>query len=155
MGDIARECTRVGDQIMIKVGVEGRVLLGPVGQPGNFNVPIRIAVRRDTDQKAAAGKLYQVPTSVAFGQTQGEFTLVSEPMAVPFLQAHADEDYTILVGFDEDGAASGRQGAARRKSARAHRADEPVDDRPEGTLLRPIGCRAGIANGEGTWIAIV
>ena len=101
MGDVARECIREGDQISIKVGVAGRVLLGPVGQPGSFNVPIRIVVRRDADQKPATSKLYQVPTSVAFGQTQGEFTLVSEPLSVPFVQAHADEDYTILVGFDD------------------------------------------------------
>ena len=115
MGDVARECTRAGDQIMIKVGVEGRVLLGPVGQPGSFNVPIRIAVRRESDQKPAVGKLYQVPASVAFGQTQGDFALVSEPLAVPYVQAHADEDYTILVGFDDKGATSDAKPAAKRK----------------------------------------
>ena len=104
MGEVARECSRAGDQIMIKIGVEGRVLLGPVGQPGSFNVPIRIAIRRESDQKPAVGKLYQVPTSVAFGQTQGSFSLVSEPLAVPYLQAHAEEDYTILVGFDDKSA---------------------------------------------------
>ena len=115
MGDIARECSRAGDQIMIKVGVEGRVLLGPVGQPGSFNVPIRIAIRRDADQKPAMSKLYQVPTTIAFGQTQGDFSLVSEPLAVPFIQIHADEDYTILVGFDDHPAAPGAKPSARRK----------------------------------------
>ena len=115
MGEVARECTRAGNQIMIKVGVEGRVLLGPVGQPGNFNVPIRIAIRRESDQKPAVGKLYQVPTSVAFGQTQGDFSLVSEPLAVPYVQAHADEDYTILVGFDDKTASSNTKPAAKRK----------------------------------------
>ena len=115
MGDIARECSRAGNQIMIKVGVEGRVLLGPVGQPGSFNVPIRIAVRRDSDQQPAAGKLYQVPTTVPFGQTQGEFTLVSEPLAVPFIQAHADEDYTILVGFDDHTATAGAKAPVKKK----------------------------------------
>ena len=115
MGDVARECSRAGNQIMIKVGVEGRVLLGPVGQPGNFNVPIRIAVRRESDQKPAVGKLYQVPANISFGQTQGDFSLVSEPLAVPFVQSHADEDYTILVGFDEKGPTPDGKPAPKRK----------------------------------------
>ncbi len=100
LGDVARECTRAGNELLIKVGVAGRVLLGPAGQPGNFTVPVRIAIRRDGDNKAAAAKLYHAPASIAFGQTQGEFTVVSEPLAVPFTRAHADEDYTVLVGFD-------------------------------------------------------
>lgn len=105
MGDVARECSRSGDQVLIKVGVEGRVLLGPAGAPGSFTIPVRIAVRRENDQKASAVKLYQVPATVAAGDTQGEFTLVSDPLTVPYIQAHADEDYTILVGFDEHGGA--------------------------------------------------
>ena len=105
MGDIARDCTRSGNEILLKVGAEGRVLLGPAGSPGSFKVPVRIAVRRDSDQKPAAAKLYQVPTTIAPGETAGSFTIVSDPIAVPFLHAHADDDYTILVGFDAAGKA--------------------------------------------------
>ena len=36
----------------------------PGRAPGDFNVPVRIAVRRDSDQKPAAGKFYQVPATV-------------------------------------------------------------------------------------------
>ena len=115
MGDIARECSKAGNEIAIKVGVEGRVLLGPAGAPGNFSVPVRIAVRRDSDQKPAASKLYQVSASVAPGETQGEFTVVSDPLTVPFIQAHADEDYTILVGFDDHTAAPAKGSTKPRK----------------------------------------
>ncbi len=106
IGDVARECSRSGDQILIKVGVEGRVLLGPAGAPGAFTVPIRIAVRRDSDQKAVAAKLYPVAAAVAPGATQSDFQLVSDPLSVPYTQAHADEDYTILVGLDDQGRAA-------------------------------------------------
>lgn len=116
MVELARECSKSGNQILIKVGVAGRVLLGPAGQTGSFTVPVRIAVRRDSDQKAAAVKLYNVPATIAFGQTQGEFTIVSDPLAVPFIQAHADDDYTILVGFDAHPAADAKP--ARLKSKR-------------------------------------
>lgn len=121
MGDVARECSRSGNQIVIKVGVEGRVLLGPVGAPGSFSIPVRIAVRRESDQKAAAAKFYQVPATVAAGDTQGEFTLVADPLTVPYTQAHADEDYTILVGFDEHGAAPAGKSAAKPRKKRAGR----------------------------------
>jgi hypothetical protein len=42
--DTARECTLDGDQLAIKIGVAGKVLLGPAGSPGSFNVPVRMAV---------------------------------------------------------------------------------------------------------------
>ena len=115
MGDVARDCTRSGNDILMKIGVEGRVLLGPAGSPGNFTVPVRIAVRRDSDQKPAAAKLYQIPATIAPGETTGSFTLVTDPVAVPFVSAHADDDYTILVGFDSatkpaaEAAAKGRR----------------------------------------------
>ena len=119
MGDVARDCTRSGNDILMKVGVEGRVLLGPAGSPGSFTVPVRIAVRRDSDQKPAAAKLYQVPATIAAGETAGSFTLVTDPVAVPFVSTHADDDYTILVGFDSatkpaaEAAAKGRHPHAK------------------------------------------
>lgn len=121
MGDVARECSKAGNEIVIKVGVEGRVLLGPAGAPGSFSIPVRIAIRRESDQKPAVAKLYQVPATVAPGETQGPFTLVSDPLTVPFLQAHADEDYAVLVGFDEHGAAPGGKPAAGSKKKRVRR----------------------------------
>ena len=117
MGDVARDCTRSGTDILMKVGVEGRVLLGPAGAAGSFTVPVRIAVRRDSDQKPAAAKLYQVPATIAAGETTGSFTIVTDPIAVPFITAHADDDYTILVGFDS---ATKPAAEAAAKSRRSH-----------------------------------
>ncbi len=116
MGDVARDCTRSGNEILMKVGVEGRVLLGPAGSPASFSVPVRIAIRRDSDQKAAVAKLYQVPASIAAGETTGAFTLVTDPISVPFVSAHADDDYTILVGFDSTTKPAGDAVAKGRRS---------------------------------------
>ena len=118
MGEVARECTHSGKEVLLKVGVEGRVLLGPAGSPGAFTVPVRIAVRHDGDGKAVATKLYQVPATIAAGEDATTFQIVSDPIAVPFVTADADEDYTILVGFDATGkappaAATGQKGARR------------------------------------------
>ena len=122
MGDVARDCTRSGNDILMKVGVEGRVLLGPAGAPGSFTVPVRIAVRRDSDQKPAAAKLYQVPATIAAGETAGSFTIVTDPIAVPFLTSHADDDYTILVGFD----------SATKPAAEASKSSHPHGKPPQG-----------------------
>ena len=116
LGDIVRECSKSGNQLVLKVGVQGRVLIGPAGTPGSFSAPVRLAVRNDNDQKVTASKLYTVPVTIQSGESQGEFSLVSDPITVPFIKAHADEDYTILVGFDSKGQPA--KAAAPRKRGR-------------------------------------
>src|SRR6266496_759282 len=44
IGDTARECAPLGGVMTMKVGVQGRVLLGPAGAPGQVDIPLRIAV---------------------------------------------------------------------------------------------------------------
>lgn len=117
MGDVVRECSRVGDQLVIKVGVEGRALLGPMGSPGGFTAPVRVAVRRERDETAVASKLYQVPVSIGAGDANAPFSIVTDPIGVPFLSAQANTDYTIVVGFDPrgDGGVGGKPRKAKRR----------------------------------------
>ena len=37
LDDTARECTLEGDELAIKIGVAGKVLLGPAGSPGGYS----------------------------------------------------------------------------------------------------------------------
>lgn len=128
MGDVARDCTHSGKDVLLKVGVSGRVLLGPAGSPGAFTVPVRIAVRHDGDGKAVATKFYQVPATIAAGADSTSFQVVSDPIAVPFVSANADDDYTILVGFDAGAkvppVAAGEK-KPRRRGAHAKAAEAP------------------------------
>jgi hypothetical protein len=101
LDDTARECTLEGDQLAIKIGVAGKVLLGPAGSPGGFSVPVRMAVLRERDNQPFVSKLYRAAVTVAEGETRADFTIVSEPLHVPFIQDHAEDDYTIKVGIDE------------------------------------------------------
>jgi hypothetical protein len=101
LSDSARECTLEGDQLAIKIGVAGRVLLGPAGSPGGFSVPVRMAVLHKRDNQPLVSKLYRAAVTVAAAETQADFTIVSEPLLVPFIQDHAEDDYTIKVGIDE------------------------------------------------------
>lgn len=108
LGDVVRECSHVGNQLVLKVGASGRVLIGPKGSPGSFAAPLRVAIRRSKDETAAASKFYSVPVSVPAGESGADFSLVSDPIGVPFIHAHSDEDYTIVVGFDQKGEPAGR-----------------------------------------------
>ena len=98
--DVARDCRIDGSQISMKVGVDGKILLGPAGSPGNFTAPIRVVIVRDTDQAPVFSKLYHIPTVVPAGESQGAFTLVTEPLNVPYTNEYAVHGYTIKVGFD-------------------------------------------------------
>lgn len=115
MGDVARECSVRDGRIAIKVGVEGRVLVGPMGSGGSFTVPVRIAIKRESDQKALASTLYRAPVTVASGETQGAFTIVSGELVAPYAKENSPDDYTIVVGFDQQGAGPA---TPRRKAAR-------------------------------------
>ncbi len=47
LGQLARECNGQADgSTLVKVGVEGRALLGASGSAGRFDVPVRIVVKR-------------------------------------------------------------------------------------------------------------
>ncbi len=115
IGDVARECKVAGKELMIKVGIEGRALVGPTGTSGSYSVPLRIVIRREKDQKPETSKVYQVAATIPAGQTQGAFTVISDSLTVPFLREEADDDYTILVGFDKNGGKPERPAKKKKK----------------------------------------
>lgn len=106
MGDIVRSCRLAGDQLIIKVGVEGKVLLGPAGAPSSFTVPVTVAVRREQGQQFINTRTYRVAASIPAGSSQTTFAMVSDEIAVPFVSAKSNEDYQVFVGFEGAGAAT-------------------------------------------------
>jgi hypothetical protein len=102
LGDVARECVHVGNQLTIKVGVKGRVLLGPAGTPGSYSAPLRIGIRKQQGEQIAVSKVFNVGATIAPGTPGAEFMVVTEPFAVPFTTEHAADDYEVVVGFGKD-----------------------------------------------------
>ncbi|WP_375463529.1 hypothetical protein [uncultured Methylobacterium sp.] len=95
LGRLARECTRREDgAITVKVGVEARVLLGPAGTPGRFDVPLTITIKQDA--KTIATRSKRVAVTVAPGEAQGFATIVEEDITVPVAMT---ADYEIAVGL--------------------------------------------------------
>jgi prophage DNA circulation protein len=107
----ARECKVEGAQFAIKVGVAGRLLIGPAGSAGSYSAPLRIVVRNDVTSKPVISKLYKIDAAAdAASNLQAPFQVVSEPFLLPYEHKWADQDYTILVGFD-----TGKQPAEEKR----------------------------------------
>ena len=99
VGQVARECGVAGKELTIKVGVKGRVVLGPAGSPGSFSAPLSVSIREQKGDKILTSKTFNVAAVVAPGTTGADFTIVTEPLVVPFTSEHAADDYEVVVGF--------------------------------------------------------
>jgi hypothetical protein len=100
----ARECDVRGDMVTIRVGVQGRVVVGPAGGPGSVTVPLRYAlVREGIEPKTVWTKLFVLNVAVPNTQLNIPFTHVEEEMTVPVPPASELSAYVIYIGFDPDG----------------------------------------------------
>jgi hypothetical protein len=114
---VARECSMAGGRMSVKIGAGGRVLLGPAGAAGRFDVPIRVVVFSEIDHKPVQSKLFRVSASVGSGQASAPFQFVSDQVVVPIASGRTGDDYSIKVGIDGKGGPD--VGAA--KPARHHK----------------------------------
>jgi hypothetical protein len=103
----AREC-RVRDKMVnIRIGLQGRIIIGPAGGAGQVTVPIRFALVRDgIEPKTLYTKLHVIPVTVPEGQPNVLFSHVEEDMTVPMPPLAEFDNYVIYVGFDPQGAAT-------------------------------------------------
>jgi hypothetical protein len=103
-GQTARECSVQGDTMSIKVGVQGRVILGPMGGPGIVDVPLRYAVVREgTQPRTIVTRFKRLPVTVAGDQTHVQFVDVEEGLIFPLPSPQEAEAYVVYVGFDDAG----------------------------------------------------
>lgn len=105
--NVARECTPTGNGgFRLKVGVEGRVLLGPAGGPGNYGATLTTTVSRGTTQ--IARRAARVGGSVASGQGGTDFSHVEDGIIVPAGRGEVE----IIVGL---GGGSATPARSRRR----------------------------------------
>ena len=105
--NVARECTPTGNGgFRLKVGVEGRVLLGPAGGAGTYGATLTTVVTRGTTQ--IARRAARVGGTVASGQGGTDFSHVEDGIVVPAGRG----DVEIIVGLGTGAATPAR---ARRR----------------------------------------
>jgi hypothetical protein len=102
----ARECQVNSGIMTMKVGIEGRVIVGPAGGPGTINVPLRIAVVQEgVNPKTITSKFARVDVTVASAVDRVAFSHIDPEISFPLPQPIVNIDsYVVYVGFDPAGA---------------------------------------------------
>lgn len=101
INDVARECSnsKPDGSFMLKIGVQGRVMIGPAGSPGTYQANLRMVVLRSG--KPVANRVVRVGATIAPGQGGADFVHVEENILVP----PGTKEPDIEVSLDSGGAA--------------------------------------------------
>jgi hypothetical protein len=129
----ARQCAAVAGQMVMKVGVEGRIILGPQGGPGEINVPLRIAVvdEKPSSIKTIVTKLIIIPVAVGSADDNPTFTHVEDNLSFPLPSSSELENYVVYIGFDPLGAEPAHKSVKPRRKIK--RRAKPEAAAPAGT----------------------
>ena len=112
LGQVARECQGRDDgSIVVKVGVEGRALIGPAGSGGRFESPVTFTIKRG--DRVLATRTQRVAVAVPAGEMQGSFVAVQDGLVVP----PGINDFEIDVGLVPGIKAAPAQRAGRKPKA--------------------------------------
>ncbi|MEN5083622.1 hypothetical protein ABE438_14160 [Bosea sp. TWI1241] len=115
--NVARECTNVDRNggFTLKVGVEGRVLIGPAGGRGNYgatlvthgrgNYGATLVTQVLRNQQVIARRSARVGSTVPAGQTGADFAHVEEHIVVP----PGSGDVEVVVGLNIGGGEPARR----------------------------------------------
>ena len=116
IGQTARECAALGGVMTMRVGVQGRVLLGPAGGPGQVDVPLRVAVVQEgPEPKPIVSKFARLSVAIPPGQTAVPFVHVEQDVTFPMPRPGVLEAYVVYVGFDPAPAKPERKQKAKKK----------------------------------------
>jgi hypothetical protein len=119
----ARECRVQAPNVNIKIGVQGRVILGPAGRSGEFTMPVRYALVQESvgSSKVMWSKLYLIQAVVPPEQSSAQFTHISEDLTIPIPSAAVLNDLVLYIGFDPIGAEEEKRKRAPPRTQRRTR----------------------------------
>jgi hypothetical protein len=116
---LARQCTVIGSDLVMKVGVQGRIIVGPLGGPGPVDIPLRYAVVREgAEARTIATKFKRVTAEVPPGQSNVVFSDVEESLSFPMPSRAALAGYIVYAGFDEIGEGAEKKAAVKKPAAK-------------------------------------
>jgi hypothetical protein len=100
---MARECAVVAGSLTMRIGVQGRIVVGPAGGPGQVDVPLRLAIVLETPAgiRPIISKFIRIPVIV--GPTDGNvvFSHIEDGLSFPIpVPRSLLDNYIAYVGFD-------------------------------------------------------
>jgi len=138
LGQMARECALTGNTMTVKIGVEGRLLVGPKGQTGAVTVPLRLAlVEEGPNPKSIWTKFYPLEVSVPPGSGGTPFTEVEDRLTFEMPPDKNIAAYVIYVGFDPQGLSKVRRPVAHKSAPKPHVAKKKAAPRPAAAKSAP------------------
>jgi hypothetical protein len=103
----SRDCAMAGANMVMRIGVQGRIIVGPTGGPGQVDVPIRFAVVQETPggMRPITTKLVRLAVTIPPGSGNVEFTHIEDNIAFPLPMPISQlDDYKAYLGFDPQNA---------------------------------------------------
>ena len=96
----ARDCNLNGGMITARIGIQGRVIVGPAGAPATVEIPVRVAVvQGGINEKTIFTKAYRSTVTVSEDGTN-PYSLVAEDIVYPAPSADVGDSYIFYIGFD-------------------------------------------------------
>jgi hypothetical protein len=110
----ARECRRTNNQVTARIGVQGRVIVGPAGAPSTVEVPLRAAVvQAGVHERVISTQVYR--TTVALTEEGGTFSVVGEDLTFAMAPNQSSDAFILYVGFDPQAVTPAAPKSSRRK----------------------------------------
>lgn len=101
----ARECQIQPNQVSIKYGFAGRVLLGPRGRPGPVRMPVKIHLT-DNNRNIISTQNMTVDVTIPNDNPVGYFSAVNN-VAFDVAPGVAAGDYQLFIAFDRSAPGTG------------------------------------------------
>jgi hypothetical protein len=96
----ARDCNLSAGQITARVGIQGRVIVGPAGAPATVEIPLRVAVvQGGVNEKTITTTVVRTTVSMGEGLSV-PFSVVAEDIVYPAVSADINDSYIFYIGFD-------------------------------------------------------
>ncbi len=96
----ARDCHQNGGEITARIGILGRVIVGPAGAPPTVEIPLRVAVvQGGVQEKTITTKVFRTTVTIN-DQGSVPFSLVAEDVVYPVPPGATGDSYIFYIGFD-------------------------------------------------------
>jgi hypothetical protein len=96
----ARDCNLNAGQITARIGIQGRVIVGPAGAPASVEIPLRVAVvQGGVNEKTITTTVVRTTVSMGEGLSV-PFSVVAEDVVYPAVSADINDLYVFYIGFD-------------------------------------------------------